>query len=212
MPCLNRNRWRPPILRRAQWQCSSRFSGCWVLRHKMGCSRVVRHSPTGNHSPASHPTSPRASNQKHCVLIRCLYVSPQIHKFLCGIHCLYQPKGKVMFSRACVILFTIGLLATRLLLILVNAWSVCILLESFLVYDFRHTKYFSKCCYSIFFITVKSFKDRENTNNNTQPYGKNTTTNQFQINYLMRTVHSSLCCVHNKVKVPTTSQTVGKRW
>ena len=39
-----------------------------------------------------------------------------------------------MFSQASVILFTIGLMATWSLLILVMAWSVCILLECFLVH------------------------------------------------------------------------------
>ena len=43
----------------------------------------------------------------------------------------YRPQGKVMFSQACVILSTIGLMATRSLLNLVI--SVCILLECFLV-------------------------------------------------------------------------------
>ena len=41
--------------------------------------------------------------------------------------------AKVMFSQACVILFTIGLMTTRSLLILVMVWSVRILLECFLV-------------------------------------------------------------------------------
>ena len=45
----------------------------------------------------------------------------------------YRPQGKVMFSQACVILLTIGLMATRSLLLFVNARSVCILLECFLV-------------------------------------------------------------------------------
>ena len=38
-----------------------------------------------------------------------------------------------MFSQACVILCTIGLMATRSLFVLVTARSVCILLECFLV-------------------------------------------------------------------------------
>ena len=44
-----------------------------------------------------------------------------------------DPQGKVMFSEACVILFTIGLMATWSLLILVTVRSVRILLECFLV-------------------------------------------------------------------------------
>ena len=51
------------------------------------------------------------------------------------IYC-YRPQGKVMFSEACVILFTIGLMATLSLLILFMVWLVRILLECFLVYDY----------------------------------------------------------------------------
>ena len=55
----------------------------------------------------------------------------------------YRTQGKVMFSHASVILFTIGLMDTRSLLILVGysvsprsltAWSVCTLLECLLVF------------------------------------------------------------------------------
>ena len=45
----------------------------------------------------------------------------------------YRLQGKVMFSQAYVILSTISLMATGSLLILVTAWSVCMLLECFLV-------------------------------------------------------------------------------
>ena len=45
----------------------------------------------------------------------------------------YRLQGKVMFSEASVILSTIGLMATRSLLILVTAQSIRILLECFLV-------------------------------------------------------------------------------
>ena len=49
----------------------------------------------------------------------------------------YLPQGKVMLSEVCVILFIIGLMATRSLLILVMARSVHILLDCFLVpFDF----------------------------------------------------------------------------
>ena len=50
----------------------------------------------------------------------------------------YRPQGKVMFSQASVILSTIGLMATRSLLILVTARSVRILLECFLVLNRAH--------------------------------------------------------------------------
>ena len=46
----------------------------------------------------------------------------------------YRPQGMVMFSQASVILSTIGLIATRSLLILVTVRLVCILLECFLVF------------------------------------------------------------------------------
>ena len=45
----------------------------------------------------------------------------------------YRPQGKVMFSQACVILFTISLMATRSLL--VTARSVRILSECFLLIE-----------------------------------------------------------------------------
>ena len=51
----------------------------------------------------------------------------------------YRPHGKVMFSKASVILFRIDLVATRSLLVLVTAWSVHILLECFLVYNCSHS-------------------------------------------------------------------------
>ena len=47
----------------------------------------------------------------------------------------YRSKGNVMFSQACVILFTIGLTATRSLLILVTTQLANILLECFLVFS-----------------------------------------------------------------------------
>ena len=47
--------------------------------------------------------------------------------------CTQSGTWKVMFSHASVILFTIGLMATLSLLILVTARSVRILLECFLV-------------------------------------------------------------------------------
>ena len=46
----------------------------------------------------------------------------------------YRPQGKVMLSQVCVILFTIGLMTTQSLFILVMVWLVCILLECFLVF------------------------------------------------------------------------------
>ena len=46
----------------------------------------------------------------------------------------YRLQWKVMFSQACVILYTIGLMVTRSLLILVMIWLVRILLECFLVF------------------------------------------------------------------------------
>ena len=47
-------------------------------------------------------------------------------------------KGQEMFSQTCVILFTIGLVATRSMLIFVSARSVRIQLECFLVLDDRN--------------------------------------------------------------------------
>ena len=49
----------------------------------------------------------------------------------------YRPQGKVTFSEACVILFTISLISTRSLLILVTARSVHIILECLLVNNFE---------------------------------------------------------------------------
>ena len=51
------------------------------------------------------------------------------------IYC-YRPQGKVSFSETYVILFTIGLMVTRSLLILVLVRLVRMLLEYFLVYDY----------------------------------------------------------------------------
>ena len=51
------------------------------------------------------------------------------------LHLYYALQGKVMFSKTSVILSTIGLKATRSLLILVTARSLRILLECFLVWD-----------------------------------------------------------------------------
>ena len=47
----------------------------------------------------------------------------------------YRTQGEVMISQASVILSTIGLMATRSLLIFVTAWSVRILQECFLVFN-----------------------------------------------------------------------------
>ena len=61
----------------------------------------------------------------------------------CGERICYRPQGKEMFSHTCVILLTIGLTATRPLLMLggysVTAWSVRILMECFLVSDIALT-------------------------------------------------------------------------
>ena len=49
----------------------------------------------------------------------------------------YRPQGTVTFSEACVILFTISLMASRSLLILLTARLVRILLECFLGNNFE---------------------------------------------------------------------------
>ena len=76
----------------------------------------------------------------------------------CNIVTCYRPQGKIMFSQVCVVLSTIGLMATRLLLILGIVRAVCILLECFifhiLVFFLHLSLWFSSSCMIILFGNV----------------------------------------------------------
>ena len=71
---------------------------------------------------------------------------------------IYRPQGKVMFSQASVILYTISLMATRSLLILVTARLVSILLEYFLAWRLNFNFSYFKFRYFIKFALFLCFR------------------------------------------------------
>ena len=82
-------------------------------------------------------SSPVVFSGFYCFTVSCFSSIPSIPRFYCSLiivlYYYYRPQGKVIFSQASAILSTIGLMATRPLLNLVTAPSVCIPVDCFLV-------------------------------------------------------------------------------